>query len=181
MLLYILSRLGSICRGLAFAKAWHSILYLVTPWQYLQRLGILVYILSRLGSICRGLAFYSISCHALEVSGEAWHSALYLVTPWKYLARLVMPFYILSRDSRLGSIWRCLAWYSISHHALYLPGEAWHAILYLFTPWQYLQRLGILLYILSHLGSICRGLACFSILSPTRLGIQVETERTIPD
>ena len=33
------------------AEAWHAILYLITPWQYLQRLGILFYILSRLGSI----------------------------------------------------------------------------------------------------------------------------------
>ena len=29
-----------------------AILYLVTPWQYLPRLGILFYILSRLCSIC---------------------------------------------------------------------------------------------------------------------------------
>ena len=41
MLLYILSRLGSICRGLASAEAWHAILYLATPWQYLLRLGML--------------------------------------------------------------------------------------------------------------------------------------------
>ena len=60
---YILSRLGNICRGLAFysvayhalavfAKAWHSILYLITPLQYLPRLGMTFNILSRLGSIC---------------------------------------------------------------------------------------------------------------------------------
>ena len=71
------------------AEAWHSTLYLITPWQHLPRLGmlfylitpwqhlprlgILLYILSRLGSICRGLACYSISCHALAVSAEAWH------------------------------------------------------------------------------------------------------------
>ena len=99
MLFYILSRLGSICRGLASAKAWNAILYLVTPWQYLQRLGMLFYILSRLGSICRGLTCYSISyyklrlgsicggsaccsmsCHALAVSAEAWHAIPYLIT-----------------------------------------------------------------------------------------------------
>ena len=54
MLFYILSRLGSISRGLLF------------------------YILSRLGSIRRGLACYSISYHALAVSAEAWHAILYL-------------------------------------------------------------------------------------------------------
>ena len=70
MLLYTLSRLGSICRGLAFYSN----------------------ILSRLGSICRGLAFYSISYHALAVSAEAWHAILYLVTPWQYLPRLGMLF-----------------------------------------------------------------------------------------
>ena len=39
MLLYILSRLGSICQGLASTEAWHAILYLVTltPWQYPQK------------------------------------------------------------------------------------------------------------------------------------------------
>ena len=77
------------------AKAWHAILYLITPLQslYLQRLGMLFYILSRLGSISRGLACYSISHHALAVSSkaiayhvlavsaEAWHAILYLITP----------------------------------------------------------------------------------------------------
>ena len=86
MLVYILSCHGRICLGLTSAKASHAILvsyhalavsaeawhatlylvkpwqylprlgmlfqYLITPWQYLPRLGILVYILSRLGSIC---------------------------------------------------------------------------------------------------------------------------------
>ena len=65
--------------------------------------------------------------------------------------------------SRLGSIRRGLACYSISYHALAISAEAWHAILYLITPWQYPQRLGILFYILSPLRSICRGLACYSI------------------
>ena len=51
-LFYILSRLGSICRGLLF------------------------YILSRLGSIRRGLASYSISYHALAASAEAWQAIL---------------------------------------------------------------------------------------------------------
>ena len=36
-------------------------------------------------------------------------------------------------------------------------------ILYLITPWQYLLRLGMLFYILSRLGSIRWGLACYSI------------------
>ena len=86
-----------------------------------------------------------------------------------------MLFYILSL-SRLGSIRRGLACYSISCHALAVSAEAWHAILisyhalavsaeawhpvlYLFTPWQYLPRLSILFYIFSCLGSICKGLA----------------------
>ena len=76
-----------------------------------------------------------------------------------------MLFYILSR---LGSIRRGLACYSISYHALAVSAEAWHAyhalavsaeawhaILYLVTPWQSLPRLGILFYILSRLCSIC--------------------------
>ena len=79
----------SICQGLACysisghchafavsAEAWHAILYLVAPWQYLPRLGMLFYILSRLGSIRRGLACYSISYHALAASAEAWHAIL---------------------------------------------------------------------------------------------------------
>ena len=41
--------------------------------------------------------------------------------------------------------------------------ESWHAILYLVTPWQYPPRLGMPFYILSRLGSIRRGLACFCI------------------
>ena len=123
MLFYILSHLGSICQadsicqGLAChsischslavsakqivsAKAWHAILYLVTPGQYLPRLGMLFYILSHLGSICQGLACYSISCHALAVSAEAWHAM-----------------------SHLGSICRGLACYSISCHALAVSAE----------------------------------------------------------
>ena len=79
--------------------------------------------------------------YALAVSAEAWHATLYLVMPWQYLA--------------------C---YSIIYsHALAVSAEALHATLYLVTPWQYLPRLGILFYILSCLGSICRGLACYSI------------------
>ena len=50
MTFYILSRLGSIRRGLVS--------------------------LSRLGSIRRGLASYSISYHALAASAEAWHAIL---------------------------------------------------------------------------------------------------------
>ena len=77
-----------------------------------------------------------------------------------------MLFYIFSL-SRLGSIRRGLASYSISYyalavsadawhvyHSLAVSTEAWHAILYLITPWQYPQRLGMLIYISSHLGSI---------------------------
>ena len=138
------------------AEAWHAILYLVTvtPWQY-----------------HRGLACYSISYHALAVSTEAWH-------PYHALAvsqRLGMLSYILSL-SRLGSIRRGLACYSISYHALAasaeacysisyhalaVSAEAWQAILYLITPWQHPPRLGMLFYI--RLGSIRRGLACYSI------------------
>ena len=78
-------------------------LYLITPWQYPPRLGMLFYILSRLGNIRRGLACYSISYHALAVSAEAWHPILYLITSSQYLPRLGMLFYILSL---LGSIRR---------------------------------------------------------------------------
>ena len=85
MLFYILSlsRLGSISQGLG---QWHASLYLITPWQYTPRLGMLImpcqylprlaglgmlfYILSRLGSVRRGLACYSISYHALAVSAS---------------------------------------------------------------------------------------------------------------
>ena len=93
------------------AEAWHAKLYLVTPWQYLPRLGMLSYILSRLGSIHWGLACYAISCHDLAVSAEVWHAMLYLITPWQYQPRLGMLCYILSR---LGSIRRGLACYSLS-------------------------------------------------------------------
>ena len=106
------------------------------------RLGMLFYILSLslLGSISRGLACHSISYHALAVSAVG-------------LAFL----------SRPGSICRGLACYSIYYHALAASTEAWHAILYLITPWQYPLSLGMLFYILSRLGSISWGLACYSI------------------
>ena len=124
-----------------------------------------------------------LSLHSMiEVSAEAWHATLYLITPWQYLPRLGMLlqlFYILSR---LGSICRGLACYSISCHALAVSAEAWHAILYLVTPWQYPPRLGTLFYLLSRLGSISRGchalavsarfrrgLACYSISLPDSL------------
>ena len=45
-----------------------------------------------------------------------------------------------------------------------VSAEAWNAILYLVTLWQYLLGLGMLFYILSRLGGICLGLA-FYILS----------------
>ena len=52
----------------------------------------------------------------IAVSAEAWHAILCLITPWKYQKqRLGILIYILSR---LGSILLCLAFYSISHHAL---------------------------------------------------------------
>ena len=119
--LYILSRLGSICLGLASAEAWHATLYLVVPWQYLPRLGMLLYILSRLVSICLGLAFYanilsrlgsicrgSVFCsksfHSLAVYAEAWHAPLYLITPCSICLGLASYANILSR---LGSI--CLS------------------------------------------------------------------------
>ena len=72
---------------------------------------------------------------------------------------------------------RGLACYSISYHAFAVSAaEAWHAILsstpwqylqrlglvYPITPWQYLPRLGMLFCILSLLGSVCRGLACYA-------------------
>ena len=151
MLFSVLSRLGSICRGLASAEglacysisdqalpvsteAWHAILYLITPWQYLPRAWhAILYLITRI--------------HALAVSAEAWHAIaaiLYLVTPWQYLQRLGMLFYILLR---LGSICTGLACYSIFYHTLAVSAGAWHTILYLITPWQYPPRLGILFYI----------------------------------
>ena len=47
------------------------------------------------------------------------------------------------------------------HSMIAVSAEAWHAILHLITPWQYPPRLGILIYILSRLGSIRRGLAFY--------------------
>ena len=117
---------------------WHSILYLITPWQYQQRLGILFYILSSLGNICLGLAFYFISGSALAFSlAEAWHSILYLITPWHYQPRLGMLFHILSRLAVSSE--------AISYHHALVLGVYGRG------------------YILSRLGSICRGLACYSI------------------
>ena len=115
---------------------WHSILYLITPWQYQQRLGILFYILSSLGNICLGLAFYFISGSALAFSlAEAWHSILYLITPWHYQPRLGMLFHILSRlavSSEAISYHHALVLAeAISCHTLVVSAEAWHAILYL--------------------------------------------------
>ena len=72
---------------------------------------------------------YPYSLHSMiEVSAKAWQAILYLVTvtPWQHPPRLGMTFYILSR---LGSIRRGLASYSISYHALAASAEAWHAIL----------------------------------------------------
>ena len=154
---------GSVC----YSISYHTLAVSTEAW-HPPRLGILFYILSRLGSIClfcRGLACYS--------SAEAWHSIesiLHLIKPWQYLQGLGILFYILSH---LGSICWGLAFfnfYSISYHALAVSAKAWHSILYLITPWQYLPRLGmlfdlitpwqyllrlgILFYILSLLGSI---------------------------
>ena len=99
------------------AEAWHAILYLVTPWQYLPRLG-----------IRQGLECYSISCHALAVSAEAWHAILYLVTSWQYLPRLDMLFYILLQVTPWQYL-RSSACCSMSCHALAVSAEAWHAII----------------------------------------------------
>ena len=124
MLLYILSRLDSIIRGLASAKAWHSILYLATPLQYLQRLGILFYILLCLGSICKGLAFYSIFFYALQYLPRLG-MLFYLITPWQYWPRL--------------GILACFFF----NHTLAVSAKAWHSIesiLCLLTPLQYLQK-----------------------------------------
>ena len=131
----ILSRFGSISRGLAhYSISYHTL------WQYLPRLGMLFYILSRLGSIlqgsacscscsmclgsiCLGLACCSISCHALAVSAKAWHTILYLIT-WQYPPMFGILFYIFSR---LDSIRQGLACYSIPYHYLAVSAEAWHA------------------------------------------------------
>ena len=126
------------------AEAWHDILYLVTPWQYSPRLGMLFHILSRL--------------QGLTVSAEAWHAFPYLITP-QYPPRLGMLFYVLSR---LGSIRRAIL--HLITPWLYPPR------LYLITPSQYPQhnplRLGIIpFYIFSRLGSISRGYAPTAHLS----------------
>ena len=153
MLLYISSRLGNICLGLASAEAWHAILYLVTPWQYLPRLG--MYSLSCHALTVSAKTWHAtlISYYALAVSAEAWHSILYLVTPWQYLPRL-------------GTLAvSAEAWHSILYLVApqqYLP-RLGNSMLYLVRPWQYLPRLGMLFSILLRLGSICRGLAFYSI------------------
>ena len=101
----------------------------------------------------------------VEGSNRHFTLRLYLFTPWKYLPRLGILFYILLR---LGSVCLGLAFYFtsyhalavtaeawqamlISYHALAVSADAWHFTLYLITPssWQYVPRLGILLYILS--------------------------------
>ena len=151
--IYSLLCLDSISCGLACysisyhalavsTEAWHAILYLTTPWQYQQRLGMpgmLFYILSRLGSICLGWACYSISYHALAVSAEAarlgmlfWILSrlgkiseglvLYLITPWQYSPRLGMLFQVLSR---LGSICQELTCYSISYASSPSASPSW--------------------------------------------------------
>ena len=118
------------------AKAWHASLCLglasTKAWHYIN-------ILSRFGSICPGLACYSniLSRLGSICQGLACYSNIFL--------------------SRLGSICQGLACYSVSYQALtvsaeawhailYLitPWEAWHAILHLITPWQYLLGLGML-------------------------------------
>ena len=100
----------------------------------------LSYMLSRL----RGLACYSISYHAWAVSAEAW-----------------VLFNILSRLGSLRQGFAALACYILSRLAV--SAEAWLAISYLITPWQYQPRLGILFYVITRLGSIRRGLACYFI------------------
>ena len=52
------------------------------------------------------------------------------------------------------------------HSMIEVSSKAWHAIPYLVTvmPWQHPQRLGMLFYILSCLGSTSRGLACLLCL-----------------
>ena len=59
------------------------------------------------------------------------------------------------------------------HSMIEVSAKAWHAILYLVTvtPWQYPPRLGMILFILSRLGSVRRGLACLSRLGSIRLGL----------
>ena len=116
--------------------------------KYLLRLGTLFYILSlsRLGSISQ----------ALKASASGM-----LVYIFSRLGSIRLGWACLSR---LASICHGLACYSISYHALAVSAEAWRAILYLITLWQYppawqLARLGMLVYILSRLGSIWRGLA----------------------
>ena len=146
------------------AEAWQAILYLITPWQYPPRLGVLFNILSRLGSIRRGYILLRPG-GILLLSAEGRGCIL-------LRHGSILQGYILSRLSSIRQGW---ASYSYLLRALAGSAEAWHSIQYLFTPWQYPPTLGILFNILSRLGSIrrgyivlrlgsiLRGLACYSI------------------
>ena len=63
-------------------------LYLITPWQYPPKLGMLFYILSRLGSIQVYLdlacCVMPLSYHALAVSAKSWNAILDLIKSWQF-------------------------------------------------------------------------------------------------
>ena len=113
------------------AKAWPSILYVITPWQYPSRLGMLSSISPHAlaVSVEAWHAYYSISYHALAVSAEAWYAVLYHITPWQYQPRRGMLFFNISHlgcfhqglecysiSTHLGSIYWGLAYFSICYH-----------------------------------------------------------------
>ena len=116
------SCLGSICRGLACftisyhalavsTEAWPAFRSLITPLQYLPRLGMLFCILS-----------------VIMRSAEAWHAFRYLITTCQ-LAHTQLGS-ICRGLACYGSFCRGLACFSISYHAFAVSAKAWHAILY---------------------------------------------------
>ena len=165
MLYYILSRLGSICPGLACysisyhalavsAQAWHATLYLITP----------------------PLNFFSPTA-VQRVFTVLQPPQTFLQTPCKFL-RNPIPYTPKSLDPNLQTLnpksssgqekLLFAGEKKINHYHRYLAvsAQAWHAIaaiLYSITLWQYLPRLGMLFFILRRLGSICPGLSCCSI------------------
>ena len=126
------------CRGLAcfsisyhaltVCQAWHSFLYLFTPWQYLPRLGILFNILSRLGSICPGLAFYSISDPGLAVSAQAWHAILYLNLSFVFIYEFIIHIW------EYELIYKFMSWI----HTQTLLGSSWYPRIHMFFSWIYI-------------------------------------------
>ena len=130
-----------------YSMIWVPILCIV--WlKYLPRLGLLFYMLSRLGSIRLGLAcclLYHLMPWQYQ-SRLGMHTILYLITPWQYQQKLGMLSYIISR---LGSISRGVACYSLTYHTLAVSTKAWNAILYLHTLAVYTEVWHTFLYVIT--------------------------------